>query len=84
MEIEYAFDELNGELKVLDMKAEDGFVKKKKKKRKRSCDSRRSSMSRGCEANFENFAKMAKISKFWRNFQAMNFGKWAYRQWVTT
>ena len=62
MEIEYAFDELNGELKVLDMKAEDGFVKKKKKKRKRSCDSRRSSMSRDCEANFENFAVLAKFS----------------------
>ena len=32
MEIEYAFDELNGELKVLDMKAEDGFVKGAEKK----------------------------------------------------
>ena len=59
MEIEYAFDELNGELKVLDMKAEDGFVKKKKKKRKRSFDSWRRSMTRDCEM-------ILKISPFWK------------------
>ena len=69
MKIEDAFNELIGELKVLNMKAEDGFVKKKKKKRKRSCDSRRSSMSRGCEANFENFAKMAKFHNFGEIFK---------------
>ena len=76
MEIEYAFDELNGELKVLDMKAEDGFVKRRKRKWKRSCDSWRRSMTRDCEV-------ILKISPFWRNFQAMNFCKWAYRQRVT-
>ena len=32
VEIEYAFDEFNSELKVLDMKAEDGFVKRPEKK----------------------------------------------------
>ena len=62
VDMDDGFGELYCELKVLAMKTEDGFVKKKKKKRKRSCDSWRRSMTRDCEANFENFAILAKFS----------------------
>ena len=64
VDMDDGFGELYCEPEVLAMKTEDGFVERRKKERKRNCDSRRSSMSRGCEANFENFANMAKFRNF--------------------
>ena len=68
MEFEDAFNELIGELKVLNMKAEDGFVKKKKKKKTGSEVVIRGGVQ--CPAVAK---QILKISPKWQKFQ--NFGE---------
>ena len=74
VEIEDAFNELIGELKVLDMKAEDGFVKKKKKEKEAKL---------WFEAEFNVPRLRSEFWKFRQNGKKFrNFGE-IFKQWIS-